>query len=534
MAHLSAAALRRLRKLPQIPSVWEGDKQPLREGMVPRVQGGDGDCLLWVDGTAGVVRAMDVVPTESNHEAMVRSLLQAMEFPQGAPPGRPQKIVVRDRELHFYLRGILSELDIKVEWQPELPLIDEIYSSFEDDEMMVDLQLPDPFDELLPHKAETLWEDAPWDFLADHHVLAIELNRWDTETLYVSIMGMLGMEYGILFYRSLEALTLFRQRVQDKTEADQSMEEAFLQQDCLFVTYEALDDEDEDEVPDLEVLDWEDIEPRFGVIHPLEGLRPVIDVDECAVMAVAMEALHRFVKRRGDALIDEFIALSSTFKIPDPTQPQGSLSVKVSTLPEVAAALMDDNEEEEGPGLVLREDLIPERAELGLGVIPWVLVDQMKSIGQFHRMSYEDIPKEGEGLPVLIIRTSRPKAKTLIQTLHASEGTHSICFNTGVDPSDGSRYDLHILKTGNGDMYLVGEFAEEDPTHIMAKKRWDRRCRSTGGMCGLLVAMGVTSQNRQDGTVHSRHMVALFEVQAVSPHQMGLSPMLRLGINAEG
>jgi len=73
---------------------------------------------------------MEVVPAGSGMEPMVRALIAAMERPNGALPARPQKIVVRDREVQFFLRGILHELNIKVEYQPELPLIEEILQSF--------------------------------------------------------------------------------------------------------------------------------------------------------------------------------------------------------------------------------------------------------------------------------------------------------------------------------------------------------------------------------------------------------------------
>ncbi|NJL99741.1 MAG: hypothetical protein HC924_13520 [Synechococcaceae cyanobacterium SM2_3_2] len=535
MVHLTAATLRRLRKLPQAPSVWEGDRQPLVAGMLPMLQGarGDGICLLWVDGSAGMVRSMDVVPPDTGHEAMVRSLLQAMESPQGAPPARPQKIIVRDRELHFYLRGILSELDIKVEWQPELPLIDEIYSSFEGDDSPFEARLPEPYDTLLPEKAGVLWQDAPWDYLADHQVLAIKLNQFDIDTLYVSVMGMLGMEYGILFYRSLQGLQQFRNRIQAEDDMDRKLEEAFLQQDCLFVTYDAID---EDDTHDLGDLRWDWIEPSFGIIHPLEGLRPTLDGEEAAVLMVAMEALHRFLKKHHRTLEEDFVECTGSYRVPDPSGKSKTLTVEVSSLPQIATELLDeepdqDPEDGETPEVqfLLREDLIPEQAEMGLGLIPWMLVSHLEARARLYRVSEQELAEAGEGLPVLIIRTSRPKAKVLIETLQAAGNPHSICFNPGLDPFSGNRYELEILQTGNGEFHLIGEFSEKDASHVAARKQWDRRCRTTGGVCGLLIAMGVNSTQRQAGIVDTQHMMALFELRALSPDHMGLGPMMRFG-----
>jgi len=46
-------------------------------------------------------------------------------------------------------------------------------------------------------------------------------------------MGMLGMEYGILLYRSEQSLKRFRASVLTE-ESPEQLEEAFLKQDCLF------------------------------------------------------------------------------------------------------------------------------------------------------------------------------------------------------------------------------------------------------------------------------------------------------------
>jgi hypothetical protein len=46
---------------------------------------------------------------------------------RSASPARPQRIVVRDREIQFYLRGALQGLDIAIDYAPELPLIDRMF-----------------------------------------------------------------------------------------------------------------------------------------------------------------------------------------------------------------------------------------------------------------------------------------------------------------------------------------------------------------------------------------------------------------------
>jgi len=51
---------------------------------------------------------------------------------------------------------------------------------------------------------------------------------------HASVMGMLGMEYGILLYRSEQSLKRFRASVLTEEESPEQLEEAFLKQDCLF------------------------------------------------------------------------------------------------------------------------------------------------------------------------------------------------------------------------------------------------------------------------------------------------------------
>ncbi len=140
---LPASTQHRLQQLPQIPSVWEGDRRPLgpSKPFLENDLDQAGDCILWVDGSEGLVRSMDVIPEDAGLETVVRTLIRAMEVPRApAPPCRPKKIVVRNREIQFLLRGVLQGLDISIDYQPHLPLIDELFRSFESP----DLDSPDP------------------------------------------------------------------------------------------------------------------------------------------------------------------------------------------------------------------------------------------------------------------------------------------------------------------------------------------------------------------------------------------------------
>lgn len=315
MTALNRSTRRRLQQLRQIPSVWEGDRRALSPDFAVATESGgrmQGDCILWVDGTEGLVRSMDMVPPDMGHEAVVRALLQAMEYPHSpSPPSRPQKIVVRDREIQFFLRGVLQELDIVVDYAPELPLIDEIFHGLQGIARDRPPQLPPEFVKPMMGITRDIWNDAPWETLDEEKIIAVDLNYGDVGTLYVSVLGMLGMEYGLLMYRSLNSLKKFRQKVLAAGDAPEELEEAFLDQDCLFVTFDQLNADTDIPFDSEDDLDGEtffadtEVRPSFGNLHPLEGMRPVLYEEEASVALVALRALHRFFEQHLRRLDEE-------------------------------------------------------------------------------------------------------------------------------------------------------------------------------------------------------------------------------------
>ncbi|MBE9192786.1 hypothetical protein IQ230_21005 [Gloeocapsopsis crepidinum LEGE 06123] len=534
---LNCSTRRRLQKLNQISSVWEGDRRPLSTHKDSEVQG---ECILWVDGSQGVVRAMDVVAPESGPEAVVRTLLRAMEHPNSpAKPARPQKIVVSDRELQFFLRGVLQELEIVIDYVPQLPLINELYRGFQEVRNEYTPDLPSQFAEPLKKKALEIWQAAPWELLEEHQILAIELNQNDVGTLYASVMGMLGMEYGILFYRSQDSLRRFRASVlSDEEESPELLEEAFLKQDCLFLTFERTGGEEDEEIDiiDLADLPITQIQPSFGIIHPLEGLRAVLYEEEAAAVFLALAALARFISSKRRQLNAEvFPDLSDRYRIALPknkTRKSVQVDVTVNTMPELAAeleAMAGFGHEDEFvdvddvPSLgAIRDDLIPEDSFLSLGVISWEMVEHLRETAT-HFAQPGEMTSRGDGLPVILIQTSRPKAKNLIEAIQATGGLKGIGFNPGADVFGGDRYDLGILQTENDELFLFGEFLEDDSVHIAARKKWDERCKKTEGYCGLIIARGLMGASR--GQPQLRDMMALFEARSLSPQDLGIGTL---------
>lgn len=535
MTALNRSTRRRLQKLPQSSSVWEGDRCALgsRASIADIGANSKGDeCILWVDGTDAAVRSMELVSSDAGPEVIVRGLLRSMESPHSpARPSRPKKILVRNREIQFYLRGVLQDLDITVDYVPELPLIDEIFRGLYDFVSNRLPQLPEAYAQPLMEVAEGLWQDAPWQRLDEEKILEIVVNQGEVTTLYASILGMEEMEYGILMYRSLDSLKAFRQQVMTLSdESPQLLEEAFLSQDCLFLTYDVLEDDDLEIVLDPKAgEDGGTVEPHFGNLHPLEGMRPVLYDEEAVTVLLALSALRRFFRNHLASLaIDQFPKKTGRYRIPNPTEESEKVLVQVSTLPDVAddlATMAEDlaSDDEIDSLPFLSSDLMPEDAFYSLGAMPWEVVAMVRKLARTYQAAADAIPEAADGLPIVLIQTSRPKAIAMIEALQAGGGLQGIGFSPGEDPFVGARYDLGILQTNNGENHLFGEFVDDDPVHIQARKKWDRRCQQTSGMCGLVIARGLKGASR--GSPGMNDMMALFEVRSLSKQDLGLGTL---------
>ena len=546
MSQLNSFTCRRLNQLPKLPSVWEGDRRGLATNMVLNLEeGGDnlqGDCILWVDGTQGMVRAISVVPSETGPEAVVRALLQAMEHPQNpAEPARPQKIVVRDREIQFFLRGALQNLDIAIDYVPELPLIDDIFEGLTQWGEQQSSRLPEPYANALIDKAYEIWRDGPWNILSEQQIIAIELNRWDVGTLYVSVLGMAGVEYGLLMYRSLDSLKQFRQRVLGSDQSPKNLQQAFLEQDCLFLNFELIEDELEEEYdePLSSGLGWmtsapDAIRPDFGSLHPLEGLRTDLAEEEAATLFMALEALHRFFQKYHPSLEDSTLpALEGRYRIPnlDAQAKPALIPVKVKTLPDVAKELIQQTEAaissplaSGGPFPILRDDYVPEGSIIILRLMSQEWIEYLRNTPTVYRhQSLHSIPETQEELPIVLIQTSRPKAQELIHNLRQAEGIKAVCFNSGADPLTGEEYDLGLLQTGDNEFHLFGEYRVGDRLDERSLKHWSQWRKQYKGHCGVVIAGGVTGAAK--GKPRLQDLFAFFETRSRPPEELGLPPL---------
>jgi len=539
MSVLPRSTQRRLAKLAlQSNGLWEGDRLSLNfEDPGAAIEDLDEkrDCILWVDGVEGVVRAMDLIPASTGQEAIVRTLLQAMEHPLDTPnqmsrPARPKKIVVRSRELQFFLRGVLQDLGITVEYQPELPLIDEFFSGMQRMITSRTSFVPPEYSEGLDKAAQGVWKLTPWKHLGDHQIISLSLSILEEQPFYVSILGKLGLEFGLLFYRSLDSLRAFRQSLIHFAGDPQATQQAFLSQDCLYVTFNLPEDLDELPSPPIS-LDWEDIEVEFGSIHPLEGIRTQLGDEEAQILIIGMKSIIQFFQKNQKSFTNNrFPKLSNTFQMSfEGIFPAdlAHISVQVDTEPQVAEEVLsmsenffdDDDYDDEDDydddddydyfdsadqlldelGFIpLRGDLLPEKSIVRLDSLVWEMYESLKDTER--TMPASTPPKKAASFPVVIIQTSRPKAKVMIEQITKSGGLRGLGFGIGFDRFRTRGFQLGIMQLDNGENQVFQEYDldnnAERKAYEKARETWDQQAIETGNICGILVCQGVTGKNR--------------------------------------
>jgi hypothetical protein len=322
----------------------------------------------------------------------------------------------------------------------------------------------------------------------------------------------------------------------------EQLEKAFLSQDCWFLNFESASNSSLTQ-DNLTALPITEIRPLFGSIHPYEGMRPFLDEEEALTIYAALKAFYRFIKNHKSTLGENLsLPLSKNFRIALPTplvtvpkdakdyfRAPKTLSVQVETLPDLAAELIEMNQlpeilpfPEDETDVTIQDDLVPERSFVSISTISWEWVETLRQSKKNYYQSL-GIKPVGEGLPVILIQTSRPKAKTMINRIKAEGGLKSIGFNPGEDPFLDVNYDLGLLQTNQDNFYLFGEFVADEKKHLRSLKKWEKCSRKIQGYCALVVAMGLTGTS--GGNPQVKDIMALFEVPVTVAEDLGMGTL---------
>jgi hypothetical protein len=520
MSSINQATQRRLLKLPQVPNIWEGDRRSLST-LISNYDDDEleqRDCVVWIDGVEGSVRAMEMVSSDLGPEAIVRNLLRAMEHPQQpATPSRPQKIVVSSKETQFYLRGILQGLNIQVDYKGELPLVDHLFKRLEEMSQSRVPRIPKEYAKVMKDATNRLWKLAPWKVLADHEILTLKINHWDIDSIYICVMGMMATEYGLLLYRSLDSLKRFRVSAFGDDQS-QNMEAVFLEQDCIFMTFE-LDDMEEilnSRTPTPEV--------NCGSIHPLEGMRPFLYTEETLITYTTILALEQFLLTHGSKLAKDHppqVSQEVIISLPKGTNPP-EIKVQIGNDPILSTELLDImvDPDEDDDEFNIKDDLIPENSLLNLFTInPHSL--QIARNSKYY-MGEISLTKNVD-LPVLFIQTSRPKAKKMIEDINDANGIEGICFNPCREKRFDRNYELGLIKLNNGDLYFFADYDNDNPTDREIRKRWKDALKKTKGYCAIMLNSGVSGKSR--GIPQIKDLMGFWEIKEIPPEELGIGVM---------
>lgn len=521
MIKISPPTLRRLRKIKQNPVVWEGARcsvpiPPRRAkfaNVIPLLPqaGEEPEYVLWADATNGAIRSMTPIEPNAGIEVLVRSLLQAIEYPQSnTPPLRPQKIVVNDRQSQFYLRGILQEIDITVEFAETLPLIEEILFSLGEQ--------ADNTPELLPYELapnfyrqiEALWHLSPWEYVNDYHVIEAKLDRWDINSFYITFIRDVGLsDAGVMFYHNLDSIRQFRMSViQHMLEEVESMEETFLNQDCIFMMFNRAA-----EVPDsvkqmLHNFGWKlkTNYPHFSILHPLEGERGFLQEEEVLALTATLEALILFFSEYKKQLRPrQFPSLRATYM---PTSVPQPCSIEILTLVEESKQILSlsgEYDEEE----VIGRYLIPHNSLIHLTSLNQKNVEEFRNFAPTKELSDNWIKHLRQ--PIVLIQNSRNEIKSLISSLQEEENPKGIC----VVPYN--PFEIVLLITGSGNIFLLDK-TYRCGEELLSFNRWKKECQEKR-QCVVILAMGIRGKTR--GNPKPNHILGYYELEFIDHKELG-------------
>lgn len=528
MTKILSSTLKRLQSLKRTNAVWEGDRRPLPKAPSDRASNTNlihignylaetsnlqPHCILWVDGSLGIVRAMEVVKAECGTEAVVRNLILAMERPQSsAIPCLPHKILVSDRSLQFYLRGVLQDLDILVEHADHLPLIDEIFCNILEQNSSPPPPVPPQQAKLLYAEATKLWQLAPWEYLWDHQVLQIRLNHWEIDSIYAVVMGKLGLEYGVNFYRDPQSLIEFREQFVPEQEDDQ-LEELFLHQDCFFCLFDSTEDLSESEIHYFRAhhcqLINQGMYPVLGSINPLEGGRSYLDSEEADILTASLIALNHYFSKFEHQLpklnfksvkAQKLVATKtvtlehSQVTIPVEVRPASDLSEQAELAPKLPS---------------ISQDLMPDNYLVKLGEMNhelWELV----LIHTHVDIDFQPNPKYP--LATIIVQTSRPKALTMIKQIKQTGGIEGLTFfPANLEPD----LEICVLKMADGNYQVIHEL---DRPHL---KKWSKVAEQQHHSCIFLISMGATGSSR--GKLVPEYILGCYHLKLLKPSEPGLN-----------
>ena len=168
-------------------------------------------------------------------------------------------------------------------------------------------------------------------------------------------------------------------------------------------------------------------------------------------------------------------------------------------------------------------------------MIPKVTLLSFKTINQQQLLSFNDksyshispamiseIQKQAllQEFPVIVLQTTRPKAKNLILELKEQNGIKNVVFARGHHTREDREYDLGIFQTGDDNFYLFAQFPDDNNTESSREviNLWKKNAMDFNRYCGIMIAMGASGASR--GNPQDKDLFYLFYVQLSEDNQL--------------
>ena len=283
------------------------------------------DVAVWLETDGPFVVGTHLMGPKEPAGKTVDCLVDAMKKPLVGPTREPTKIRVADPELASLIRKRLGKT-IKVNVAPT-PELDEVMAEMSKGLAQGDDQEPSYLEggqvsaETLARFFKTaakLYDQAPWEYLADDEVLQLDIPDLGINGACVSIIGALGESFGALIFDSIDGFeAMARVSEAAMTRGDSPIN---LQTRLCSINFERGSDIPKPMRREISKHAWKVAGPRaYPIVHWVDPdllVRPMLDKDYVFVTACA-DALASFFQRHGPGLDDEDGPITASFTVKD-------------------------------------------------------------------------------------------------------------------------------------------------------------------------------------------------------------------------
>lgn len=107
------------------------------------------------------------------------------------------------------------------------------------------------------------------------------------------------------------------------------------------------------------------------------------------------------------------------------------------------------------------------------------------------------LPTNLSSVPTLIIQTSQPKVRIMLQKVLEGDGLASVQLVRGMEATEGLR-DVLFLQTGLSEFLYCTDYDSENKEYQKSRKKWEQLCKKSHNWCAVILAGGITGKGRMN------------------------------------